>query len=168
MRVDKSYLFKPDAKRFDISLLMTFLLVAIGIYLFFFMKKGLGSIFGESESQQKEGGDPVVKEVPSGIDQDKLNDRLNRLSNLMNTLGSVDQDGMIKICSDLTGKELDWIYIKFGNRVYQHGFLDLKGKQDLKLFGWFDRRLNEKNAKKMAEIWLKSSFDYVPINPKSE
>jgi hypothetical protein len=171
MKRNLSYRFKPDAKRLDLGFLFTVVLFVAGGYLLLRFAKGImgvGGILGESQSQSVEGVDSITGPVPVGVDEVKLADRLNRLCNYMDTLWTVDQSGMINILSDLSSSELDWIYVKFGNRIYQHGFLDVNGKQDLKLFGWFDRRLNVDNANTMEEIWSKSSYNYLPDNPHSE
>lgn len=124
-----------------------------------------GGLFGKSGTAKTEGdglsGAIKNAELPKGVDTMKLEERLNRLENKLYTLWLVDNKGIYELLEDLTGKELDWIYLKFSVREYQHGALD--EKESLGLFGWFDKQLSNKYATKMKVLWSKSTFKYYPV-----
>lgn len=162
-RQNLAYRFKPEIKGLDLDSVCNIAVLGfLGYFgVKFFFKSG---VLSKSSTAKTEGsglsGAIKKTDLPKGVDTLKLEDRLNRLENKLYTLFIVDNKGIYELLEDLSSKELDWIYLKWGVRVYQHGFLD--EKESLGLFGWFDKQLSNKYMTKMKVLWSKSTFKYYP------
>jgi len=133
----------------------------LGFKLF---KRG-GGVLSESSTQISE-GDSIQKaidkaQLPIGLDSMKLEDRLNRLENKLYEIDFVDSSGIYSLLEDLSGKELDWIYLRWGVREYLDGPFGINKKR-LNLFGWFDEQVNNRYVTKLKILFDKSTFKYKP------
>ena len=130
MANDYTYRFKPKAEGFDIGVMFNLFVFGVLAYVAINMINYFKNSFLNSKDARS-AADVVDKTfdkaiVPSKVDETKLSDVLDRLTVKLNVLFWPDGNGMVKLLKDLSKDELDWIYLKFGTRVYQHGFLGQK------------------------------------------
>ena len=159
-----SYRFKPAVNGSNFSSVIS--LAIFGVVAYFGIN--LVNYFKNSmlNATEKRAGSDVTDNffnnaaLPVVSDEAKLIDIFDRLLVKLNVLFWPDGGGIVSLLSGLSKNELDWIYLKFGSRIYQHGWLS--DKKDLTLFGWFDEVLKSWRKDDLVEIWSKSSYRYTP------